>query len=475
MIILSVAMGTVAAAALGLSACGGGGGGGGGGSSSSSLTSSSSSSSSIAGAGANVVTAEVDGGPSGLNAIDTLYVTVSICPPNHTSSSQCVSIPNVQVDTGSYGLRIVYDALTSAQWASLGLTQETSAGQPVAECAQWADGYSWGPVVTGDVVVGSETGTSVPVHLLQGGSNSTDTNPAPSTPYASIPADCNNGGPNGEEDTVATFGANGIIGVGPFVRDCGPGCATSPAIDATYYNCPAGNTPCCPNPDTATSKCTSEITVAQNLQVSNPVAYFMTDNNGVIIELPSIPAAGQATATGVVVFGIGTQQNNMVGNATVFPATQEYGTITTVFSDDTGGSTTLSGSYFDTGSNGNFFTDSNIPTCTVDTGFYCPSSTESLSATIEGMSGTPTQNVSFSVANTDDLTSGASASFAAFNDIAGSLPGTQSQQPGGGVFDWGLPFFFGQNVFVAIDCASNYDSGVASCATSAPFFATIAN
>lgn len=462
MIILSVAMGTVAAAALGLSACGGGGGGGGGGSSSSSLTSSSSSSSSIAGAGANVVTAEVDGGPSGVNAIDTLYVTVSICPANHTSSTQCVSIPNVQVDTGSYGLRLVYGALTPTQWASVGLTQETSAGQPVAECAQWADGYSWGPVVTGDVLVGSETGTSVPVQILMG------------TAYSAIPLDCNNNGPNGEEDTVATFGANGIIGVGPFVRDCGPGCATSPAIDATYYDCAQGATSCCPTQVT-TTPCSNEITVAQNLQVSNPVAYFMTDNNGVIIELPSIPAAGQATATGVVVFGIGTQQNNMVGNATVFPATQEYGTITTVFSDDTGGSTTLSGSYFDTGSNGDFFTDSNIPTCTVDTGFYCPSSTESLSATIEGMSGTPTQNVSFSVANTDDLTSGASASFAAFNDIGGSLPGTQNQQPGGGVFDWGLPFFFGQNVFVAIDCASNYDSGVASCATSAPFFATIAN
>jgi Protein of unknown function (DUF3443) len=459
MIVLSVAMGIVAAAGFGLSACGGGGGSGGGGtSSSSSITSSSSSSSSIAGAASNVVTAEVDGGPAGVNAIDTLYVTVTICQPGSTTN--CIPIPNVQVDTGSYGLRIVYGALTPTQWASLGLTQEaTATSQPIAECAQWADGYSWGPVVTADVQISSETGSSVPVHVLEG------------TTYSAIPPDCANGGVNGEEDTVVSFGANGILGVGPFVNDCGPGCAPgngNTPVEGTYYDCASGATSAnCTDPG-------NEVLVAQNEQVNNPVAYFATDNNGVIVELPSISASGAATATCVVVFGIGTETNNKVGGATVFPATAQYGTITTVFSDDTGGNTTLTGSYFDTGSNGIFFTDSNLATCTVDTGFFCPSTTQSFNATVEGSSGTPSQVFSFSVGNADNLTVG---SLTAFNDLAGTLPTTQNNLPGGPVFDWGLPFFFGQNIFVAIDCTSNstIDAGVANCATSAPFFATISN
>jgi hypothetical protein len=456
MIVLSVAMGIVAAAGFGLSACGGGGGGGGGGTSSSSTStsSSSSSSSSIASAAGNVVSAEVAGGPAGVNAVDTLYVTVTICQPG--DDTNCIAIPNVQVDTGSYGLRIVYEALTPQQWASLGLTQEaTASSQPIAECAQWADGYSWGPVVTADVQISSETGSSVPVHILEG------------TNYSPIPPDCPNGGVNGEEDTIVTFGANGILGVGPFVNDCGPGCASA-AVASTYYDCGQSAPTCTDSPNGG-----NEIPVPQNMQVNNPVSYFKTDNNGVIIELPSISPNGVATATGVVVFGIGTESNNMVGGATVFPASQEYGTITTVFTGDTGGDTTLTGSYFDTGSNGDFFTDSNIATCTVDTGFYCPSTTLSLNATIEGTDSTPTATVNFSVANADNLTAG---SLAAFNDLAGSLPSTQNTSPAGGVFDWGLPFFFGQNVFVAIICSGTvYDSGVASCATSAPFFATIGN
>jgi hypothetical protein len=53
--------------------------------------------------------------------------------------------------------------------------------------------------------------------------------------------------------------------------------------------------------------------------------------------------------------------------------------------------------------------------------------------------------VSFTVANTDTLF--AHASYTAFDDLAG---------PGGGkvTFDWGLPFFIGRSVFVALDGAA---------------------
>jgi hypothetical protein len=453
--VLSVAMGTVAAVALGVSACGGGGGG-------SSSTTSSSSTASVA---ANVATAEVDGGPAGVSAVNTLYVTVTVCAPGSTTN--CQTIPDVQVDTGSYGLRIVGSVLNATLASAL--TPETSGGKDLAECAQWADGWSWGPVVTGDLQIASQTAgqsesaSSIPMQIIG----------SPDYPNSTVPADCTNSGPNGLEDTVATFGANGIIGVGPFVPDCGPGCASGAGIAATYYTC-ASPTTC-----TDVVSGANYVTVPVSEQVSNPIAFFAADNNGIIIELPGVPTDGSSTVTGTIVFGIGTETNNALGSATVLNASPDYGTITTVFNG-----TSLNGSYFDTGSNGLFFTDSSITQCTGgDKGFYCPTSTLSLSATVEpctsansmslqctGTSST-TMDVNFSVGNPTDA-SLFPAGNTAFNDLGGTLPPQSPNSPFSGVFDWGLPFFYGQNVYVAIACAN--DSGVANCATGAPFFAIAA-
>jgi Protein of unknown function (DUF3443) len=434
--VLSVAMGTVAAIALGLTACGGGGSSGSGTTSSNSTSSSSSSSStSTASAAANVTPAEVDAGPSGVNAVNTLYVTVTVCAPGTTT---CQTIDNIQVDTGSYGLRIIGSVLT----VSLPAETDAANAEPLAECAEWADGYSWGPLVTADVQVADQSGSagesasSVPVQII--GQSS----------YSTVPSDCvNTAAVNNPEDTVATFGANGILGVGPFVQDCGEQCAST-AVAAAYYVCA-----------TPTSCTNSEATMAQ--QVSNPVAYFPVDNNGVIIELPAVTSSGAPTVTGSVVFGIGTEANNTVGTATTLPADPNTGNVTTLFNGST-----LAASYFDTGSNGLFFMDSSITQCTGgDTGFYCPSSTTSFSATVEGYQGTPTATVNFSVANAEDL----APSYTAFNNLGGTLPSSQT-----GEFDWGLPFFFGENVYVAIACGTA-NSGVSNCAAGAPYFAYIGN
>jgi len=452
--ILSVAMGTVAAVALGVSACGGGGGGGG--------TTSTSTSTSTS---ANVVTAEVDGGPAALSnpAVNTLYVTVTVCAPGSTSN--CQQIPDVQVDTGSYGLRIIGSVLNASLASTL--PAETSNGTALAECAQWADGWSWGPLYTADLQIASqsagqmESASSVPVQVI-GASG-----------YSTVPTDCMNTGPNGLEDTVATFGANGIIGVGPFVPDCGPGCATSPGIQATYYTCPTAST--CTDVVSGSGANTVYVTVPTSEQVSNPIAFFASDNNGVIIELPSVPSSGSATVTGTLVFGIGTESNNTLGNATVFNASPDYGTITTVFNGST-----LNGSYFDTGSNGLFFADSSLTPCSASQkGFYCPTSTQSFSATIEPCTSSNSSMLDCTITSSTTMTEDFSVADAAtlngantaFSDLAGALP-PSSNSPFTGVFDWGLPFFYGQNVYVAIACAD--DSGVSNCATGAPFFAVSA-
>jgi hypothetical protein len=364
----------------------------------------------------NVVSVTVSGGPSN-NALNVLYTTVTLCLPG---TSTCQTIDNIQVDTGSYGLRILAPVLT--------LTFQPEAlsnGSALVECTSFVDGYSWGPVAVADVQISGETASSVPVQII-GDSR-----------YPSVPADCSGSAPM-EEDTVAAFGANGIIGIGPFSSDCGEFCAESVPEPAIYYAC------------STESNCTAT-TVPEASQVPNPVILFATDNNGSIITLPSAPSAGTTTLTGSLIFGIDTESNNASGTETVVPVAtsgSNAGFITTVFSG-----TTYAESFVDSGSNGYFFTDSSLTTCT-DSGFtefYCPSSTASLSGELQLASGTST--VDFDVASAEQI----NATYFVYPGLGGTNPTADS-------FDWGLPFYFGRRVATAID-------GYTTSAGSGPYIA----
>ena len=368
------------ATVLGLAACGGGGssdlsGGGGGGT--------------TPPAGNNVATLTVDAGPD-QNSVNTPFVSVTVCSPGSTTN--CTTVDHIEVDTGSYGLRIIASALPS----SFALPYETdSNNNTIVECTVFADGISWGPVETADIQIAGEAASSVPIQII--GSSS----------FTTPPADCSSRGVT--EDSVETFGANGILGVGAFVQD-----------DGFYYTCPSGT--CAP------------IEPSLNEEVSNPVAFFATDNNGVVVVLPNVPAAGSTTLTGSLIFGIGTESNNALGSAMIYTLDPDTGNLSITFNNST-----FSESFIDSGSNANYFVDSSIPTCT--SGFFCPSSTLSLSATVTGINNASTA-VSFDVANADDLFNG-NTSGVAFNNLAAPESDTDS-------FDFGLPFFLGRSVYTAI-------------------------
>jgi hypothetical protein len=100
--------------------------------------------------------------------------------------------------------------------------------------------------------------------------------------------------------------------------------------------------------------------------------------------------------------------------------------------------------FFDTGSNGNFFQDS-FPLCSGSTAFYCPTSSQSLSTTIKGTEGNSAV-VPFLLANASTLTQGKNKF--AFNSLGGQL-GMASY------FDFGLPFFFGRHVYVGYELPNN--------------------
>ena len=225
----------------------------------------------------------VNAGPAALTSpsVNALYTTVTVCVPG--SATECQTIDNILVDTGSYGLRLLAPALT----LSLPVAA-ASDGNALVECVVFADGYSWGPVAAVDAHVAGETASSVPVQII-GDSR-----------FPTVPSDCSSTGPQ-EEDTVAAFGANGVLGIGPFVQDC-PECSAS-ALPAAYYSCTAAG---CAN-----------ITVGLASQVQNPVPLFSADNNGTIIVLPAVAAGGAASVTGSLIFGIDTESNNQSGTQTV--------------------------------------------------------------------------------------------------------------------------------------------------------------
>jgi hypothetical protein len=377
------------------------GGGGGGGSASVAPTSSTPT-------GSNVVDVVVDAGPTSTSPdVNTLFTTVTVCVPGSTTN--CQTIDHIQVDTASFGLRILAPVLT----LSLPL-QTTANGASLVECTQFVDGYSWGPVALADIQISGESAGSVPVQVI-GDAN-----------FTTVPADCSSIGP--AEDTVAAFGANGILGVGVFAQDCGSNCVNA-AVPATYYAC--------------TSTLCQATAVLLASQVPNPVTLFAKDNNGVVIQLPSVAAQGAATVAGFLIFGIDTQSNNKSGSQSILTLDSTYGEFTTVFN----GQAPLTQSFLDTGSNGYFFTDTGLQQCTNTNfaQFYCPASPQNFSAVLQGQNAV-SATVSFTVDDAETL--GANdPSLVAFPTLAGTYPMANS-------FDWGLPFYYGRTVYTAIENAA---------------------
>ena len=371
----------------------------------------------------NSVTITVDGGPAGIGGLypDAAFATVTLCVPG---TSNCQNIDHVLIDTGSVGLRILKSGSTA-------LTLPLAQVGNLAECYQFVASFTWGPVMMADVKMAGEVASNIPIQVI--GDSTTNAG------FPAVPTTCQNSVvscPGGQcsADTLQNLGANGLLGVGSFVQDCGSACASSANV-GLYYSCPTG------------SSCV-ETTASLNQQVPNPVAEFASDNNGVMIDLPAIASAsGQATAVGTMFFGIGTQSNNALGNATIFQLDQ-FGDFTTVYKGQS-----YPGSFLDSGSNGIFFLTDAITlmsdaNCGGTSGvWYCPASTTNFSTSTQGTTGSET--VAFNAANANQLFSGSNT---AFSDLTGPnstcFVNLTTTAP---CFDWGLPFFFGRRVFTAIN------------------------
>ncbi|WP_413561182.1 DUF3443 family protein [Bdellovibrio sp. HCB209] len=340
-------------------------------------------------------------------------ISVTICTPG---TSNCQTIPNILVDTGSYGLKIFKSLIT------VPLTQVSVTDGPLASCTGYLDGSGhWGEVVKADVQLGGiKTITSGGISIVTLNSSYADPSGCSSKP----------------DTTPADAGFNGIIGVGSFAEDCSVGSATANdcvlAPSRGYWACVNG------------SCSTTRVPAAD--QIVNPIARMPTNyDNGLVIKLPSVPTTGAGAAYGYLIVGIGTDSNNTGTGLTVFPVENDATFVTRYNNTD------YDYAFIDSGTNFNGFPQiGGYPATCSGSDFYCPSSQVSISATMKGGSGgsAVSKAVSFPVGNMITLASADPYSMV-YGNIAfdsSDLVSQNSPIP----FDWGLPFFLGRSVYVGI-------------------------
>jgi hypothetical protein len=185
--------------------------------------------------GANVLTITINPSSAAVCAFANEPCTqVTICQPG---TSNCQTVTDLLVDTGSSGLRIFASAVT--------ITLPSSNS---GECMFFGGGTDWGRVHTVDVMLGGEPVVSVPIQVID---------PTFAGQYTSAGQPASNiCGVAVVDSSPSQAGFNGILGIGLFPFDGG-----------AYYNC--ASLPC------------AAIAVSASQQVQNPVGLLPVDNNGV--------------------------------------------------------------------------------------------------------------------------------------------------------------------------------------------------
>lgn len=340
----------------------------------------------------------------GAYSANTPFVSINLCNAS-TQPAVCQTIDHVLVDTGSYGLRL----LASAVNTHLNLPALQN-GALVAECATFVSGFMWGSIQTASLQMNGELAKNLSIQLVAD----------PALPSA--PSSCT--GTGTDIGNLASIGGNGILGVGPLIQDQG-----------YYYTCSSGS-------------CTSTNLPLSN-QVSNPVAFFALDNNGVLLQFPAIPTSGQSSVTGTLTFGLNTQSNNSLTGFSILPTD-----LSTYFTATIAGQS-YPQSFIDSGSVYNYIT---LPGLTLNAnGDYAPSSYTIFPATFSSNTTAASSPnpipVEFGVLDSSGLDFTTNA---AFNDVVD--PGSS------GSADFGMAFFYGKSIGFAL-------SGSTGAQGAGPFYA----
>ncbi len=412
--------------------------------------------------GTNVVPVTVNGSlclsasdPNSALGPNAPCVSVTVCPPGASSNSaqHCQVISGLLLDTGSVGLRVFKSVLNADLLAQL--TPVTVSGFPgvAAECVTYADGSAdWGPIGRATVFMGGEPGVSSPIQLIDGFFGGTGANGYNiCNSYAGGSATdnrldrCPTNTPASAPVRGTGLGYNGILGVGLYAQDCGAGCA-NPNLNynpGTYYSC-SGDL------NSASSCRAIPIAIPTPSQVQNLIASLPTDNNGIILTLPSPGPAGTTSANGYMIFGIETQSNNQTpsGSAGKALLVNGYMEVNAAFNG------TTNGAFIDSGSTFLHFPPGSSTSNLVDCGtfnswfssFFCPTNNTNTLVSMALNLQTPSANTS-SIA-TSITVGNPLYLFSSYNwvfsnvGLATNLIGFPNT-----TLDLGLPFYLGKKIY----------------------------
>ncbi|WP_323123652.1 DUF3443 family protein [Burkholderia alba] len=347
-------------------------------------------------------------------------VSITLCVPGYTDAAHCQTIPDILVDTGASGVRIVASVLNPALQKAF--VPETYSGKNVAECLQYVNSSVWGSVSKADIWLGTDPtqgtppanaqyGNGVPFQLI-GGSG-----------LPAAPSQCSN-----IQDTVAAFGSNGTIGVSPATLDG----------ELLYYTC--SSTSC------------ARAQLPSSSQVPNPVVRLPADNNGVVLQINALGSGNaQASGSGNLILGIGTETNNKLAASTTIAYTNStYGMNDIKLQVGTNKATTFAASSdnydaFDSGTNDlSLGVVSGLASGSCNDEFTpadCPAQPTNVSMMVTDGKGTSSTGYAFTVASYSDTTINKDAALSQLADH-------------GGYMLIGFPYFYGKTLYFAIEGAS---------------------
>lgn len=334
-----------------------------------------------------------------LSSFNRMTVSVNVCVPN---TSQCVTIDNVMIDTGSTGLRLQEAALIAAHAPLLPVKYYTP-GKALAECLRFASGNAWGLERTADVTIGNAHASSLPIQVISTGS-------------ALQPSTC--------PSVTGAATANGTLGIGVLNTDCWSTCKYPVDIGHgvlhwQFYSC--GAKLCDP---------ISEAVSTAN-QLPNPVTQLDGGKyNGIVIDLPSIPGGQADQVSGTLTFGANLDSDSRMIDPDIVPLNADT-TLTTTYNGTVWDGKTI----FDSGTPALQIPTDEFATCSPSSTRFCVDPAVSRTATISGTDGVP-HTVNFMVGMYP--TSGVSSVAASYGN---------KTNPG---VTWGAPFFFGRRVAVVL-------------------------